>query len=254
MKVVAIILAAIMFGATALQAQWLNYPTPGIPRLPDGTPNLAAPAPKTPDGKPDFSGIWLTHAGYTGNIAKDLKPGEVSFRPWAEALYKHRVDTKSKDDPQAHCVLSGVPREHVVPYPFKILNTSGMIVILYEALHSYRQIFMDGRPLPKDPNPTWMGYSIGHWEDDTLVVESAGFVDNNWLDNSGHPGTEAMHLTERFRRRDFGHIDLQMTIDDPKAYTKPWSVNLELALTPDTELIEYVCSENEKDLGHLVGK
>jgi hypothetical protein len=254
MKVVAIMFVAIMFGATALQAQWLSYPTPGIPRLPDGTPNLAAPAPKTPDGKPDFSGIWLTRAGYTGNIAKDLKPGEVSFQPWAEALYKHRVDTKSKDDPQAHCVLSGVPREHVVPYPFKILNTDGMIVILYEALHSYRQIFMDGRPLPKDPNPTWMGYSIGHWEDDALVVESAGFVDNNWLDNSGHPGTEAMHLTERFRRRDFGHIDLQITIDDPKAYTKPWSVNLELALTPDTELIEYVCSENEKDLGHLVGK
>jgi len=122
--------AAIMFVVTALQAQWLNYPTPGIPRLPDGKPNLAAPAPKTPEGKPDLTGIWLTNGGYTGNIAKDLKPGQVSFQPWAEALYKHRVDTQSKDDPQAHCVLSGVPREHVVPYPFKILNTDGMIVIL----------------------------------------------------------------------------------------------------------------------------
>ncbi|SRR5712691_1066421 len=247
--------AIIVFVISApLSAQWLNYPAPGVPRLPDGKPNLAAPAPKTPDGKPDLSGIWLTRGGYTGNIAKDLKPGEVSFQPWAEALYKHRLDTHGKDDPQAYCVLSGVPREHVVPYPFKILNTNGMLVILYEALHSYRQIFMDGRALPKDPNPTWMGYSIGRWEGDTLVVESAGFVDNNWLDNGGHPGTEAMHLTERFRRRDFGHIDLQITIDDPQAYTKPWSVNLELTLTPDTELIEYVCNENEKDLGHLVGK
>jgi hypothetical protein len=237
-----------------LSAQWLNYKAPGIPRLPDGKPNLVAPAPKTPDGKPDLSGVWLTRGGYTGNIAKDLKPGEVSFQPWAEALYKHRVETNGKDDPQAYCVLSGVPREHVVPYPFKIPNTDGMVVILYEALHSYRQIFMDGRPLPKDPNPTWMGYSTGHWEGDTLVVESAGFVDNNWLDNSGHPGTEAMHLTERFRRRDFGHIDLQLTINDPKAYTKPWSVNLELNLEPDNELIEYACDENEKDLRHLVGK
>jgi hypothetical protein len=187
------------------------------------------------------------------NITKDLKPGEVSFQPWADALYKHRLATNGKEDPQGRCVLSGVPREDVVPYPFKILNTNGMIVILYEALHSYRQIFMDGRALPKDPNPTWMGYSIGHWDGDTLVVESAGFEENTWLDNSGHPGTEAMHLTERFRRRDFGHIDLQITIDDPKAYTKPWSVNLQLILT-DTELIEYVCDENEKDYEHLVGK
>jgi hypothetical protein len=129
-----------------------------------------------------------------------------------------------------------------------------MVVILYEALHSYRQIYMDGRALPKEPNPAWMGYSIGHWEGDTLVVESSGFVDNNWLDNNGHPGTEAMRLTERFRRPDFGHIDLQITIDDPKAYTKPWSVNLQFTANPDTDLIEYVCDENEKDLKHLVGK
>jgi hypothetical protein len=226
--------------AVAAPAQWLNFPTPGVPRTLDGKPNLSAPAPKTSDGKPDLAGIWQTRAGYTGNLAKDLKPGEVSFQPWAATLYKHRLETEGKDDPQAYCVLSGVPREHVVPYPFKILNTNGMIVILYEALHSYRQIFM--------------GYSVGHWEGDTLVVESSGFVDNEWLDNSGHPGTESMHLTERFRRPDFGHIDLQLTINDPKAYTKPWTVNLQFTAVPDSELIEYVCSENEKDLGHLVGK
>ncbi len=243
-----------MLASAPAGAQWLQFPTPGVPRLPDGKPNLTAPAPRLPNGNPDLSGIWETTPGYTGNIAKDLKPGEVSFQPWAAALYKHRQDTLSRDDPQARCVLSGVPRENVVPYPFKILNSNGEIVILYEALHSYRQIFMDGRPLPKDPNPTWMGYSIGHWEDDTLVIESSGFVDNNWLDNNGHPGTEALHLTERLHRRDFGHIDFKMTIDDPKAYTKPWVVNLVFNLNPSTELIEYVCDENEKDVSHLVGK
>jgi hypothetical protein len=235
-------------------AQWTGFPTPGVPRLSNGKVNMTAPAPKTADGKPDLSGVWEVR-GYTGNLARDLKPGEVSFQPWAEALYKHRGETLSKDDPQAYCVLSGVPRENVVPYPFKILNTTnGLIAILYEALHSYRQIYMDGRALPKNPNPTWMGYSVGHWDGDTLVVESSGFVDNNWLDNSGHPGTEAMHLTERFHRVDFGHIDLQMTIDDPKAYTKPWTVHLPMVANPDTDLIEYVCDENEKDLKHLVGK
>jgi hypothetical protein len=249
----AVITTALLFVAAA-QAQWLKFPTAGVPRTPDGKPNLSAPAPKQPDGKPDFSGVWVTKAGYTGNIAKDLKPGELSMTPWAAALYKHRQETESREDPQAYCVLSGVPREHVVPYPFKILHTNGIVVILYEALHSYRQIYMDGRALPKDPNPQWMGYSVGHWEGDTLVVQSSGFVENNWLDNSGHPGTESMKLLEKFRRRDFGHIDLEMTIEDPKAYTKPWTVHIEFTAQPDNDLIEYVCDENEKDLKHLVGK
>ena len=156
-------IAALVMIASIASAQWLEFPTPGVPRLPDGKPNLTAPAPKTADGKPDLSGTWTTRGGYTGNIARDLKPGELSFTPWASELYKHRQETLSKDDPQGFCVLSGVPREHVVPYPFKILNTNGMIVILYEALHSYRQLYMDGRKLPKDPNPTWMGYSVARW-------------------------------------------------------------------------------------------
>ncbi len=237
-----------------LAAQWVTFPTPGVPRLPNGKPDLAAPAPKSPDGKPDLSGVWMVAAGYTGNIAKDLAPGEVSFQAWAAKLYEHRVSTHGFDDPQGRCVLSGVPREDVVPYPFKIMHTTNHeVVILYEALHSYRQIFMDGRALPKDPNPSWMGYSIGHWDGDTLVVESAGFVDGNWLDNNGHPGTESLHLTERFHRRDFGHIDLLVTVDDPKAYTKPWTVHLGLTLMADGELIEYVCDEDEKDYKHLVG-
>src|SRR6185436_6028787 len=220
-----------------------------------GKPNLSAPAPKSPDGHPDLSGVWVPRGRYIVDLAQDLKPGDVSFQPWAEALYKHRVDTLGKDDPQAHCVLSGTPRENAITYPYKILNTTNReIVILYEALHSYRQIFIDGRELPKDPNPSWMGYSIGRWDGDALVVESKGFPDGIWLDNNGHPGTESLRLTERFRRRDFGHIDLQVTIDDPKAYTKPWTVTIPLLALPDGELIEYACDENEKDLTHLVGK
>jgi len=245
-------LAAFM---TPLLAQWIKYPTKGIPRLPDGKPNLSAPTPKTKDGKPDITGIWMPGPGtYVGNIAKDLKPEDIPFRPWAEALYKHRQETQSKDDPTGWCVPGGVPRSNAVPYPFKILNVGDEIVILYEAVHSYRQIFMDGREIPKDPNPNWLGYSVGRWDGDDLVVETAGFVENSWLDNGGHPGTSAMRVTERFHRRDFGHMDIRITIDDPKAYTKPWSLTLPLQFQPDTELLEYVCTENNKDLEHLVGK
>jgi hypothetical protein len=238
---------------TSLSAQWIKYPTPGIPRTADGKPNLSAPAPKTPDGKPDLSGLWLVQGLYIGDIARDLKDGPP-MTPWAAELYKHRRDTLSKEDPTGWCVVGGVPRSTAVPYPFKILNTNGMVVILYEAVHSFRQIFIDGRPLPKDPNPQWFGYSIGKWEGDTFVVSSAGFNDNAWLDNFGHPGTESLKVTERFRRKDFGHLEVQVTIDDPKAYTKPWDVTMPFVYQADTEMIEYMCTENEKDLKRLVGK
>jgi len=250
------LLIAAMFLAVSAPAlaQWFKYTTPGIPRTADGKPDLSAAAPKTADGKPDLSGVWQVRGFYVGDITKDLKPGEVSFQPWAADLYKHRRDTESKEDPTGWCLVGGVPRSIAVPYPFKILNTSGMVVILFEAVHSYRQIFTDGRPLPKDPNPQWFGYSVGRWEGDAFVVESSGFNDNAWLDNFGHPGTESMHVTERFRRKDFGNMDVQITIDDPKAYTKPWTVTLPLAYQVDSELIEYMCNENNKDLPHLVGK
>jgi len=248
-----VIVTLSLFSACAF-AQWPNKMRPGTPLLADGTPNLSAPVPKMADGHPDLSGVWQPELTRVGNLARDLKPGEVSMQPWAETLYKHRQETLGKEDPQGLCVLSGVPREDFVPYPFKILNSPGVMVVLYEALHSYRQIFMDGRALPKSPNPAWMGYSIGRWEGDTLVVESAGFNEMGWLDNGGHPNTESLHLTERFHRRDFGHIDLQVTIDDPKAYTKPWTVSIVLTAMPEGELIEYVCDENEKDFKHLVGK
>ena len=239
-----------------LSAQWLKIPTPGIPRTADGKPDLAAPAPKTADGKSDVSGLWQPGPGYVENIAKDLKIEDIPFRPWAQTLYQHRRDTLSKEDPTGWCNPGGVPRSDAVPYPFKIVPAAGggEIMILYEAVHSYRQVFMDGRALPKDPNPNWLGYSVGKYEGGALVVESSGFVENSWLDNNGLPGTESLHVTERFKRKDFGHMDIEVTIDDPKTYTKPWTVTLPLRLLPDTELLEYICTENNKDLEHLVGK
>ena len=247
------VLTGVLF-ALSVTAQWFNYPTPGMPRTADGKPNLTAPTPKAADGKPDLSGVWMPRGRYIADIGRDLKPGEVPYQPWAEALFKHRQETSSKDDPTGWCIPGGVPRSDLVGYPFKILQMPGLQVIMYEAVHSYRQIFTDGRPLPKDPNPTWMGYSIGHWEGDELVVETTGFNDKGWLDNGGKPATDALRVTERFRRLNFGNAEIKITIDDKKAYTKPWTVTLPLDFVPDTELLEYVCNENNKDIEHLVGK
>jgi hypothetical protein len=254
MKAHRIVLAAVMVSLSIpAAAQWLKHPTAGIPRQADGSPDLSAPAPKTPDGKPDISGLWLPNPGFIGNIAREVK--DVPFQPWAKELYDHRRETQSREDPTGWCVVGGVPRSDAVPYPFKVLNVPGsMVVILYEAVHSYRQIFTDGRELPKDPNPAWFGYSVGKWEGSDFVVSSTGFVENVWLDNFGHPATQNLKVTERFRRKDFGHMDVEITIDDPKAYTRPWNVTLPLTYQPDTELLEYMCTENNKDLEHLVGK
>ena len=235
-------------------AQWLNVKTPGIPRLPDGKPNLSAPAPKRPDGRTDIAGLWEPTTKQFIDITSGLKSSDLPFQPWAAALFKHRRDTESREDPTGNCIPGGVPRADAVPYPYKIVNGDKMVMILYEAIHMYRQIFTDGRELPKDPNPTWMGYSIGHWEGDDFVAQTAGFNNQGWLDNDGRPATDAERVTERFQRKDFGHMDIVITIDDPKAYTKPWTVTFPLKLLPDTELLEYVCNENNKDLQHLVGK
>ena len=249
-------IALIMAVTATLSAQWLTHPTAGIPRTPDGKANLSAPTPRTPDGKPELAGLWKPQPGMVGDIARNLKPGEVPFQPWAETLYKQRRANNSKDDPTANCIVGGVPRSDLVGYPFKMLQTPGMVAILYEAVHSYRQIFTDGRALPVDPQPTWFGYSVGRWEGDTFVVETSGFNDKGWLDNAGKPATDKLHVTERFIRKDFGHLDIQITIDDPKAYTKPWTVIQPLVFQPDTELLEYICNENNRyfDLVHDFGK
>jgi hypothetical protein len=239
--------------ACSASAQWLKVPTPGAPRTPDGKVNLTAPAPRAPDGKPDLSGVWQTN-GLRFLTSLDADGIQVPMRPWARAAFMQSQANHGKDDPDAHCTPPGVPRINVVPDPFKILPMPGVTVILYEAFTTFRQVFTDGRPLPKDPNPDWLGYSVGKWEGDDFVVDSIGFNDLTWLDNAGHPHSEALHVTERFRRRDYGHMGIAVTIDDPKAYLRPWSVNEDFILMPDTDVLEFVCTENNRDLPHLVGK
>ena len=239
--------------ASCASGQWLNYPAPRIPRLPDGKPNLTAAAPKTADGKPDLSGVWdiITNAV----SANDLKPGDVL--PWAEALAKERQENLFNDDPSTiHCLPDG-PRFNFLPTfrghaPLKIVQTPSLIVIFGERL-AYRQIFLDGRGLPADPNPDFMGYSVGHWEGDTIVIVTAGYNDRTWLFD-GLPHTESLRTTERFHRKDFGHLEIAETFDDPKAFTRPWTVQAPGSLMPDSDLLEHVCNESESDSAHLVGK
>jgi len=245
----AVLLAVLL--PTTVAAQWTDFPTPGLPRLPDGKPNLFAPVPRTADGKPDLSGVWRG-AGplYRFNIAQDLKPEDI--QPWAEALFLERVRDSRKDSPLARCLPVSVPFHDFFNLN-RIVQTPGLIVLLFESPNSpHRTVFTDGRDLPKDPNPTWLGYSVGRWDGDTLVVTTAGFNDRGWLDSAGHPQTESLRITERFRRRDLGHMDFEITIDDPKAFTRPFTVKTERLLAPDTDLLEDVC-ENERDGRHLSG-
>ncbi|MDP9113894.1 MAG: hypothetical protein M3O20_09440 [Acidobacteriota bacterium] len=247
-----LVLASVSLALMApLQAQWLNYPTPGIPRTADGKPNVAAPAPRTPEGKPDLTGVWnRVSPKYGANIAADLKPEDI--QPWAEALVEQRKENLGRDHMTVHCLPLG-PGYSTAQRYVKIVQTPTLIVMLDEDL-TYRQIYLDGRPLEKDPQPTWMGYSVGHWEGDTLVVESSGFNDKTWLDTDGHPHSEALHTTERYRRPDFGHLEMESTIQDPKVYAKPFKVTISSLLAPDNELLEAVCNENNKNLEHWVGK
>ena len=223
-----------------------------MPRDASGTPNLAAPAPRAADGHADLSGLWQlgTEIGYAANITADLSAADI--QPWATALSRSRLEEFGKDDPEITGCKPGGPRHITRGGLSKIIQTPTLIVILFEDL-SYRQIFLDGRTMPKDPNPTWMGYSIGHWDGDTLVVETSGFNDRTWLDFAGHPHSEMLRMTERFHRRDFGRMDLQVTLEDPAVYAKPLSVSAGGNFVADTDLIEYVC-ENEKDRVHLVGR
>jgi len=237
--------------SVSLVAQWPNHPTVGVPRTPDGKPDLSAPVPRSADGKPDLSGVWLVRNG-SFYLTSDLKPEEI--RPWAAALYKQREDDFRKDSDGIACLPPG-PKAGIGlgAFPMKIVQTANLIVVLYEYQINFRQIFTDGRALPEDPNPTWMGYSVGRWDGDTLVVTTAGYNDRTSIDLAGHPHTEALRMTERFHRRDAGHLDVQVTLDDPKAYTRPWTLPMEFTLVSDGDLIEYVC-ENERDAPHLVGK
>ena len=238
---------ALMFAAVAmpLSAQWLQHPTPGIPRTADGKPNLTAPAPRSPDGKPDLTGLWSG-----ANVVADIEPGIV--KPWAQALVQQRKEDFGKDSPRYLCLPEGPAYTTSGAYS-RIVQTPAMIVMLYEDL-TYRQIFLDGRPLETDPNPSWMGYSVGHWDGDMLVVESAGFNDRTWLDTSGHPHTAALRMTERYRRPDFGHLEVEVKFEDAAAYSRPWTVRVHEQLAADTELIQAVCNEGDSGREHWVGK
>jgi hypothetical protein len=235
----------------SVRAQWINYRTPGTPRQPDGRADLFAPAPRTVDGKPDLSGVWRG-AGplYRFNIAQDLKPEDI--QPWAEELFLQRVRDSRKDSPLAKCLPVSVPFHNFFNLT-RIVQTPHLMVIMYESPNSpHRTVFTDGRNLPRNPNPTWLGYSIGRWEGDTLIITTAGFNDQGWLDSAGHPQTESLRITERLRRRDFGHMDFEITIDDPTVFTRPFTIKTERLLAPDTDLLEDVC-ENERDQERLSG-
>jgi hypothetical protein len=238
-----------------LAAQWQNLPTDGIPRTAEGKINMSAPAPRKPDGKPDLSGIWNPpNTKYLVNLAADFKPGQLPIQPWAEALTKERsTEAHGAEESDANCLPPGIPKINATPNPFKIVQDTKLVIILYETFGIYRQVFLDGRVPRKDANPSWQGYSLGKWDGDALVVDSVGFNGKFWLDKVGHPATESLHVTERFRRPDYGHLEVQTTIDDPKAFTKPWSVTERLELLTDTELLESVC-ENEQDVRHMPGK
>ena len=241
--------------AGTVSAQWVKVRLPGTPRTSDGAPNLTAPAPKTPEGRPDLSGIWRKSRDGSKVSARDLAADgvEVLFQPWAEALYKSRIENNGKGVPSERCLPHSIPKGYLIAEPTKIVQTPGLIAILYEEFNNYRQVFLDGRGFPADLDRRWLGYSIGKWEGETLVVDTRGFVDETWLDFGGRPATDALHVIERYRRRDFGHLEIQFTFDDPKAYVKPWTVTVPFDLLPDTEIIEQIC-DNELDAGHLVGK
>ncbi len=262
---------------TAAQAQWLNYRAAGTPTTKDGKVNLAAPAPRMADGKPDLTGVWhinnspqteLTPSvvpgeqvrlagqpggpGYSGNILRDVKGGNIET-PLATKVRTARLADGTRPDPTLFCLPWGIPVNNLVVEVVKFVQAPKEIVAIYEVDNSYRQIYLDGRPLPQDPNPSWLGYSTGHWDGDTLVVETEGFNDRTWLDMSGHSHGEKLHLTERYHRVDYGHMDVEMTFNDPEFYTKPFSIKFRHALAADSDILEAYCNENNKDLDHIKG-
>lgn len=254
------------------QGQWLRYPTEGVPRTADGKPNLTAPTPRLPDGKPDLSGIWhasnpnrcvpgtgqfiecgseIGGSPLGGNLGRNL-PGGLPYQPWAAKLAQERRADDSRDDPHVRCMPDNPPRAWTLPHLTKAVHTPKLLVLLYEVNAMYRQLFIDGRPQPDDPTPGWNGYSTARWEGDTLVVQTAGFRDNLWIDTGGSPMSDAAKMTERMRRPNYGTLELEITIDDPKVYTRPFTVAMTQTLELDTELVDEFCIENEKSYERMI--
>jgi len=274
-------LAVVVAGSAVLSAQWPPYVPPGVPNGPDGKPNLTAPTPRTVDGKPDLTGLWTNvrqaaPAGQRGQAAPAAaaapatppgSPPVATFRdvgagfkdglplqPWAADLIKKRRSENQKENPDALCLPMGFMQFHTHGQPRKMVQTPAVIVIMFEPNYGLRQIFTDGRKLPaNDPQPWWYGYTVGHWEGDTLVAETTGLRDGGWLDIWGSPFTDAAKITERFRRPNYGTLEIDVTVDDPKAYTKPWTVRINQRIMPDGELIEFICNENQQFTRYLSG-
>ncbi len=278
--------AGLIIGTPLASAQWFKYPSPGVPRKADGTVNMSAPAPRLADGKPDFSGIWttaepnrrteglsspqqtpgpripqkgddlpgdpthITASRQMANIGVDL-PGGLPYQPWLAALVKKRTANLAIDDPHIRCWPDNFLRAYGMPHLLKFVHTPGLLLMLNELNAGYRQVFTDARPLPEDPNPTLQGYSSARWSGDTLVVDTIGLRDDTWIDWNGSVLTEAAKVREQIRRPDFGHLEIEATVDDPKAYTKPWTVTLRQRIVVDTELIDEMCLEDEQSLKHL---
>ena len=254
--------------STELAAQWIRYPTPGLPRAADGKVNMSAPTPKTPDGKPDLSGLWTSdeidprkpneppnpHDAGTSrrmrNLGVDVQGG-LPYQPWLAALVKQRTANNAKEDPHVRCLPANFIRAWGMPHLVKTVQTPNLLLLLNEWNAGYRQVFTDGRPLPEDPAPSWQGYSSAKWSGDTLVVDTIGFRDDVWIDWNGSVLTEAAKVREEYRRPDLGHLEITLTVDDSKAYTKPWTVTIKERLIYDAELIDEICLENERSLQHM---
>ena len=263
----------ILLGVGA-EGQWLNHRDPDAPRAKDGKVNLAGPAPRASNGKPDLSGVWqgegapfsdlmkILPAGVNGlgedappmsffNVLAAYKPEESPLRPEFRAAYERRAAVAITTPPPVLCGPPPVPLVDSLPAPFKIVQTSKLTLMLFESDTIFRQIFTDGRKHPDDPQPSWLGYSVGKWQGDSLVVETVGLIPYGPLDMFGHPHSEAMRVTEQFHRRDFGHMDVLVTIDDPKIYAKPFTYKIPMYLRADTDLLENFCTEDEKDAAHM---
>jgi hypothetical protein len=250
--------------AASASAQWLDYPAKNIPRAKDGSPILTAAAPKMRDGKPDLSGLWLPDntpgvrgtngeplPGHFISVTLGVKDEDVPFTPEGLAIYRKNLAGQGKDDPGAFCHPMGMPSVNTAPVPYKIIQTPGLIAVLYEGDTVFRQIFTDGRKLPEVTIPSWLGYSVGHWEGNALVVDTIGFNDKSWLDRIGHTHTDALHVVEKFRRSDAGHLTIEMTLEDPRTFTRPITFTQAATLRTEGDLLEYFCTDNEQDSAHF---
>jgi hypothetical protein len=267
------VLAAVMAAPAVVAGQWFKYPTDGLPRNTDGTLNRSAPVPRLADGRPDLSGLWhaadpnrcrgrggqfiqcgneIGGSPLAGNLGRNLPGGSLPYKPEVAKLVAARHADDSRDDPHVRCLPDNPPRAWTLPHLTKALHSPKLLVLLYEVNAMYRQIFIDGRPFPQDMNPAWNGYSVGHWEGDTLVVETRGFRDDLWIDTWGSPMSAAGKMTEKIRRPNFGSLEIELTIDDPTNYTRPFTVTLAQDLEPDTELVDEFCLEGENSYARMI--